>query len=144
MKRLVQSSDIIVDDQGQFRYLAIDLGFWIFGKKYCAPVGRTQIDHEANRSMPLGWQEEQAGFTWVPNRPQNLDYDHEEQVRVYRNQAAAAAPTTGYRICASTPLTTVTAYEQDASLWDLNAENNQNKLYQERLVANKQRVKTGK
>jgi len=29
-------SDIIVDDQGQFRYLAIDLGFWIFGKKYAS------------------------------------------------------------------------------------------------------------
>jgi len=45
-------NDIIVDDQGQFRYLAIDLGFWIFGKKILLPVGRTQIDHEG--SMPLG------------------------------------------------------------------------------------------
>jgi len=58
MKRLVQSSDIIVDDQGQFRYLAIDLGFWFWQKKY-VPVGRTQIDHEANR-VYVGMTREQA------------------------------------------------------------------------------------
>jgi uncharacterized protein YrrD len=26
-------TDVLVDEQGRFRYLIVDLGFWIFGKK---------------------------------------------------------------------------------------------------------------
>jgi len=63
---------------GQFRYLAIDLGFWFWQKKLLLPVGRTQIDHEANRVYAIGMTErKQRSYL---NRPQNLD-DHEEQVR---------------------------------------------------------------
>jgi len=29
-------NDVLVDDEGHFRYLVIDLGFWIFGKKSIA------------------------------------------------------------------------------------------------------------
>ncbi len=28
-------SDALVDEQGNFRYFVVDLGFWIFGKKFC-------------------------------------------------------------------------------------------------------------
>ena len=33
-------NDVLVDDEGHFRYLVIDLGFRIFGKKVLLPLGR--------------------------------------------------------------------------------------------------------
>jgi hypothetical protein len=42
-------SDILVDEEGHFRYFVVDLGFWIFGKKVLLPVGRSRIDYNADR-----------------------------------------------------------------------------------------------
>jgi len=89
-------SDIIVDDQGQFRYLAIDLGFWFLAKVFAA--SRSQIDHEAIGSMPL-WQESKRRLYLSSNRPQNLDYDHEEQVSVSQSGCSRLYDRR-YRICA--------------------------------------------
>lgn len=37
--------DILVDETtGKFRYLIVDLGFWIFGKKVLLPIGLSRID----------------------------------------------------------------------------------------------------
>jgi uncharacterized protein YrrD len=44
--------NILVDESGHFRYLVVDTGFWIFGKQVLLPVGRSSIDHKAQRSMP--------------------------------------------------------------------------------------------
>jgi len=116
--------------------------------KVLLPVGRTQIDHEADRVYAIGMTKSKRRLYLSSNRPQNLDYDHEEQVRgVYRNQAAAAAPTTALpHLVPSTPLTTViptpTSKMRLCTISMLRII--KTKLYQERLVANKQRVKTGK
>ncbi|BDA68565.1 hypothetical protein CAL7716_027310 [Calothrix sp. PCC 7716] len=40
-------SDILVDeDTGRLRYLVVDTGFWIFGKKVLLPIGRARVDYE--------------------------------------------------------------------------------------------------
>ena len=52
--------DVLVDEDGQFRYLVVDLGFWIFGKKVLMPVGRSQIDQTADRVYAIGMTREQA------------------------------------------------------------------------------------
>ena len=136
-------SEIIVDEQGQFRYLVVDLGFWIFGKKVLMPIGRTQIDYKAGRVYAVGLTRQQAEALPEFNERTALDYDHEEQVRgVYRTQGAGSAGATA--AMASTPNRDSYTYDQDASLYDVNAHDDQTfKLYQERLIANKQRVKTG-
>jgi len=104
---------------------------------------------------------------------EKIDYDYEEQVRgVYRPtttrstmvdtslessaplEASAPLDTSmagmGMSAMAAQPAVTPTYnrdtydYKQDASLYDLDEQNHQTlKLYQERLVANKQRVKSG-
>ena len=165
--------DILVDEQGNFRYFVVDLGFWIFGKKVLLPVGRTRIDHNANRVYATGMTRQQADHLPEFSDLQKIDYDYEEQVRgVYRTPATgtsvssmretsldasapleasapmdvtSAAAMTGR---ASQPPTTYNRdtynYEQDASLYQMNEQDHQNlKLYQERLIANKQRVKSG-
>lgn len=165
-------SDVLVDEQGNFRYFVVDLGFWIFGKKVLLPVGRSRIDYGADRVYAIGMTREQADHLPEFSNLEKIDYDYEEQVRgVYRPATTrstmvdsslessapleASAPLdtasmAGMSAMAAQPAVTPTYnrdtydYKQDASLYDLDEQNHQTlKLYQERLVANKQRVKSG-
>lgn len=165
--------DILVDEEGQFRYLVVDLGFWIFGKQVLLPVGRSQIDQNSDRVYAIGMTREQAENLPEFSDRLALDYDYEESVRnVYRTPAVGAstsavtdtaAPTdVSMPLEASAPLDVASTagmtgasatpaysrdtynYQQEPTLFDVNSSNNQTlKLYQERLIANKKRVKTG-
>ena len=196
--------EVLVDDQGHFRYFVVDLGFWIFGKKVLLPVGRSRVDHNSDRVYAVGMTREQADKLPEFSSLDKLDYDYEEQVRgVYRTpggttgvnpsfqasapvntaaplEASAAldaaytagmsgamaaqppnytaydqpsAPDAAPYHPAATPTTTPSAatynrdaytYNQEPSLYGLNDQDHQTlKLYEERLIANKTRVKTG-
>jgi uncharacterized protein (TIGR02271 family) len=174
-------SDVLVDEEGHFRYFIVDLGFWIFGKKVLLPIGRTRIDYGADRVYAVGMTRDQADN--LPEFSENmaLDYDYEEQVRgVYRTPAtgASVSSTTDYVAPVDTPTPLDTSapldtgysasgtgalydegavyqptatynrdtytYQQEPSLYEMNERDHQNlKLYEERLIANKRRVKTG-
>jgi uncharacterized protein (TIGR02271 family) len=130
--------DALVDETGRFRYLVLDTGAWIFGKKVLLPIGSCRIDYDAGRIYATGLQSKQQ----AENLPQYsdemvLDYDYEERVRgVYRTP-------TEQPISSGYDRNTYT-YDRDASLYDINEQNHQNlKLYEERLIANKNRNKTG-
>lgn len=172
-------NDILVDEEGRFRYLVVDLGFWIFGKKVLLPVGRSRIDYNTDRVYAVGMTREQADNLPEFNE-QTLDYDYEERVRgVYRTPTTAAATvgrdytqpvdtstpleasaplgTTDVRTSATPatpvnqPITTAPTYdrntynyEREPSLFGLNEQDHQTlRLYEERLIANKRRQKTG-
>lgn len=134
--------DAVVDAEGKFRYLVVDLGFWIFGKKVLLPIGRANIDSGADR-VYVTLTKEQAEDLPEYQDSMALDYDYEERVRgVYRTPSQEA----------SLPLNTTTAaydrntytYAQDADLFDTGTHADQTiKLYEERLIASKQRRKTG-
>lgn len=166
-------SDVLVDDLGHFRYFVIDLGFWIFGKKVLLPVGRSRVDYGADRIYAVGMTREQADNLPELGDLQKIDYDYEEQVRgVYRTpntatstatatipvetsaplESSAALDATSAAAMAgsmATPATTTYNrdtynYQHEPSLYDINEQDHQTlRLYQERLVANKQRVKAG-
>lgn len=144
--------DVLVDDTGRFRYLVIDTGFWVFGKKVLLPIGSARIDYGSRRIYATSLvNKDQAEQLPEYDELVPLDYDYEEQVRgVYRN-----SPSTTNNI-ASAPVETASVsdtsvydrdtynYDRDASLYDVNERDHQNlRLYQERLIANKTRVKTG-
>ncbi len=146
-------SDVLVDDEGHFRYLVVDLGFWIFGKKVLLPIGRARIDYNVDRVYTIGLTREQAEDLPEFNERQTLDYDYEERVRgVYRQPTDYNLP-----VEASTPVdslapldTTPTyardnyTYEREPSLYGLNEQDHQTlRLYEERLIASKRRQKTG-
>jgi len=149
--------DALVDDEGRFRYLVVDLGFWIFGKKVLLPIGRTRIEYPRNRVYAIGLTRKQAEDLPNVNEQQPLDRNQEEQVRsVYRNielspttvNKSATTQTAGVATT-SRPITTTnnranSTYEQEPDLFELNDENHHTlKLYQERLIANKRREKIG-
>ncbi|NJR18320.1 MAG: DUF2382 domain-containing protein [Calothrix sp. CSU_2_0] len=88
-------SDILVDEEGHFRYFVVDLGFWIFGKKVLLPVGRSRIDHGADRVYAVGMTRQQAEALPEFNENLVLDYDYEERVRgVYRSPDATSRTNT--------------------------------------------------
>ena len=162
-------NDILVDEDGQFRYLVVDLGFWIFGKQVLLPVGRSQIDQGSDRVYAIGMTREQAEHLPEFSDRLALDYDYEEKVRgVYRTPtvgASTSAVTNNVPLEASMPLeasapldvaatagmTAATPaysretynYQHEPELFDVKDNNQTLKLYQERLIANKKRVKTG-
>jgi len=87
--------DALVDDNGNFRYLIVDMGFWVFGKKVLLPIGQARIVYNDRRVYAKLSKQQ------VENLPEftddlKLDQGYEEQVRdVYRPSPAASAVATG-------------------------------------------------
>jgi len=151
-------NDVLVDERdGKFRYLVVDTGFWVLGKKVLLPIGLAQIDYSQRRVNVSGLTKEQ-----VENLPEftdelKIDQDYEENVRgVYRPMAAGRTGTAQTASTAASTASTASTtgkvpfnrdtydYKQDAALYDMNERDHQTlRLYEERLVTNKQRQKTG-
>lgn len=142
------------DTTGQFRYLVVDTGSWIFGKKVLLPIGRAQFDNAQQRVYVNGLTKKQVEELPKYDGSQTVDYDHEENVRgVYREPSVSqstavsqSAPVEGeaYETAAYTRDTY--SYDRDADLYNMpeTADRNQPiRLYEERLIASKDRVKTG-
>ena len=147
-------SDILVDEEGRFRYLVVDLGFWIFGKKVLMPVGRTRIDYNSSRVYAVGMTREQAENLPEYDENQIVDYDYEESVRgVYRTQPversaaledSAPLDAPAYSAAREAHTRDTYKYDREPALYNMNDTDHQNiKLYEERLIANKQRRKAG-
>jgi len=82
-------NDLLVDDSGKIRYLVVNTGIWIMGKKVLLPIGRAQIDYPTHRIVVNGFTRTQVEA--LPRYEGNMpvDYEHEEQVRnVYRPMGA--------------------------------------------------------
>ncbi|NDJ19928.1 DUF2382 domain-containing protein [Myxacorys almedinensis] len=134
--------DILVDsNSGRVRYFVVDTGFWIFGKKVLLPVGRAYTDRGDNRIYVDGMTREQVESLPDYDELEKVDYDYEEQVRgVYRPATKAGTAAT------ATPSYDRNSYnyDYDADLYNYNKPNQDSlKLYEERLIANKRREKTG-
>jgi len=145
--------DIIVDDTGRFRYLVIDTGFWIFGKKVLLPIGRASVDYSQERVYAKGFTKEQAENLPEYDDDMTIDYDYEERVRTtYRgtdydpNSTVTSGQAQGYDSGAYNQADSYN-YDREPTLYaheEEQVENRQNlKLYEERLVANKERFRAG-
>jgi len=142
--------DLLVDDTGKIRYLIINTGTWILGKKVLLPIGRSRIDYKGHRITAEGLTRSQAEALPQYDGNMPVDYEHEEQVRnVYRPMDAgttaveSAAPLDAGVAAVGYDRDTY-SYDRDSSLYNLDDTNHQTlKLYEERLIANKTRAKTG-
>lgn len=153
---------VLVDETGRFRYYVVDIGFWIFGKKVLVPVGLCRID--AHRIYATGLRsKDQAERLPRYEHGMVVDYDYEEQVRgVYRTLTVEASapveaslplessePVSRPQTVSSQPSTPAYdrrtySYEQEPELYQMNERESQKfKLYEERLVADKNRHKAG-
>ncbi|MDJ0736492.1 MAG: DUF2382 domain-containing protein [Nostocaceae cyanobacterium] len=165
--------NVLVDETGHFRYLVIDTGFWIFGKKVLLPVGRCYVDVNARRINAIGLlNKEQVKNLPEYNDDMTVDYDYEEQVRsIYRTpRVEASIPVEMSASVEMTPAVEMTrvnqisyqvprniesgttgydssnyAYEQEPEIYNMSEQTHQKlKLYEEKLVANKRRQLAGK
>lgn len=153
--------DALVDESGYFRYLVIDTGFWIFGKKVLIPIGRCRVDANDRRVYAVGLEnKDQAEQLPEYHADMTIDSAYEQRVRsVYttpsvENSAAVEAtpPVEASGVTARTGETAVDrtegydtySYEREPSLYQVTEQDHrQLKLYEERLLANKHRHKTG-
>lgn len=89
-EKIGKVKDILVDEQdGSFRYLIVDLGFWIFGKQVLLPIGRSRIDYSQQRIYTKGLTKEQAENLPEFTEELKIDHDYEERVRTgYRGSAS--------------------------------------------------------
>ncbi|MBE9009155.1 DUF2382 domain-containing protein [Pseudanabaenaceae cyanobacterium LEGE 13415] len=129
--------DVLVDDNGTFRYLVINTGLWILGKKVLMPIAQGQINYADRRVYANSLTKAQVEQLPEYNPDHLVDYDHEEQVRgVYRPAATGvAAPEMAYD-------RTSYGYDRDPDLYAFDKDQNL-RLYQERLIASKTRMKAG-
>ena len=150
-EKLGDVHEILLDDNGRFRYFVVDMGFWIFGKKVLLPVGRTRMAFDRHRVYAEGMTQDQAEALPEYHEDRDVDYHHEEQVRsTYRPTTPQTTTPQTTMPQATTPATRPTygqedySYDYDAELYDLDEQKHQKlKLYEERLIANKDRYKAG-
>jgi uncharacterized protein (TIGR02271 family) len=145
--------NIMVDEAGRFRYLVVDTGFWIFGKQVLLPVGRSRIVKSDRRVYAVGLTKEQAQNLPEFSEDLNIDRDYEERVTgVYGTQTMGAATQLGTATASMPDVAPETnyvdrdrdIYQQKPDLFEMGDRDHQSlKLYEERLVANKQRQKIG-
>ncbi len=136
--------DALLDESGRFRYLVIDTGFWVFGKKVLVPVGRVQMDYDRHRVYVTGMTKQQAENLPEYSENMTVDYDYEERVRSVFRPAATGAATTAATAAQPTHDRQTYTYDHDQPLYTPNEGNNQRiRLYEERLLTSKNRQKTG-
>jgi uncharacterized protein (TIGR02271 family) len=132
--------DALVDENGSFRYFVVDTGFWVFGKKVLVPMGRVQIDYDRHRVYVTGMTKEEVERMPEYTDRMTVDYDYEERVRNVFRPTYQAGTTPSYNRESYN-------YENDAEMYrpneGANANNQKIRLYEERLIANKARQKTG-
>lgn len=147
--------DVLVDEQGYFRYFVVDTGFWIFGKKVLLPIGRSRVEMNQNRIYATGLtSKEQAERLPEYDHDMTVDYEYEERVRgVYRsptveNSAPVESSTskTKTKTVATTPSYNreTYSYDREPELYNTNERDHDKlHLYEERLITDKNRRETG-
>ncbi|MBE9208324.1 DUF2382 domain-containing protein [Nostoc sp. LEGE 06077] len=127
-------SDALVDQDGRFRYLVIDTGFDTLGKRILLPIGLSHINYPEQRVYVDGLSKQQVEMLPEYHESYTVNEDYEEKVRsVFRPvDSNVNYDRNTYN------------YQQEPNLYDLHDQSHQTlKLYEERLIANKHRVKTG-
>ncbi|MEH1967604.1 DUF2382 domain-containing protein [Nostoc sp.] len=133
-ERVGSVADVLVDDDGRFRYLIINISLDFVSKKILLPIGLSRIDYPARRVYVDGLSRQQLESLPEYKEDTIVDRDYEENVRrVFRSS------TTGVSYDRDTY-----SYQKEPDLYGLNEQYHQTfRLYEERLIANKHRIKTG-
>ncbi len=132
--------DILVDDYGHFRYLIINTGEWFGEQKFLLPVGLCRAYGENNSVAIIGIDDKQVLQQTPPYQSDSsIDYDYEEGIRnIYRQFM-----TTDENSTASYDRDSY-SYENEPELYQISSEESQTiKLYEERLITDKQRREVG-
>lgn len=123
--------NMMVDEDGSFRYFIVDTGFWIFGKNVLLPVDMANIDYDNKRVYVPQLTKQQVEDLPEFTEDLAIDRDYEERVRgVYRPYMTM--PTTSSAIGVATY-----DYTQEPYFYDLQDRNL--RTYKERLRGRRSR-----
>lgn len=154
---------------GSIRYLVVDTGFWIFGKNVLLPIGLAHFNYENKRVYVDGLSKDQVENLPEYSDDMTIDSDYEERVRTgYRSLgtnrsrqfmgkeykvdehraypgSASLYGVTEHPAGASAAVDGVdTTYDREPGLYAMDKSAHEPiRLYQERLIADKDRFKTG-
>ncbi|MEH1766838.1 MAG: DUF2382 domain-containing protein [Nostoc sp.] len=132
--RVGSVGDVLVDDDGHFRYLIIDISLDLVSKKILLPIGLTRINYPERRVYVDGLSKQQINN--LPDHKEDaiVNDAYEEKVRsVFRS------PNRGLTSDRDTYNS-----QKEPALYGLKDNSDQTfKLYEERLIAKKYRIKTG-
>ena len=158
---------------GNIRYLVVDTGFWIFGKNVLLPIGLAHFDYDQRRVYVDGLTKQQVENLPEYKDDMTVDREYEDRVRTsyqdmgitrsrryqgkqYNASEYSAYPgsaalygsgqsTTNANASASTAASADRYdYDNEPGLYGMDREShNPIRLYQERLIADKERFKTG-
>lgn len=156
---------------GNIRYLVVDTGFWVFGKNVLLPIGLARFDYNQKRVYVDGLTQKQVENLPEYNDDVTVDRDYENRVRdgyrdlgtnrtrqfmgkeyqvdehrAYPGSAALHGVTEYPGGAAATAEATADAYnyDQEPGLYGMDKDShNSIRLYQERLIADKDRFKAG-
>lgn len=163
--RVGSVDNALVDETGRFRYLVVDTGFWIFGKKVLLPLGLARFDYTNERVYVDGLTKEQVealpdlekedyeayeeetrrAYTPLANRrsnqtfiqtPADADAESDRSAQVGRGERQTAS---------SANRAQSYDYNRNPQLYGMAEADNHNplRLYEERLIANKRRDRVG-
>lgn len=151
---------------GNLRYLVVDTGFWVFGKKVLLPIGLAHFDYGEKRIYVDGLTKEQTESLPAYDESMTVDRNYEERVRSsYRSMGdnrkrqyegktydtersrsypGSAALYGSSARSASNSTSDQDYYDNEPGLYAMDEESHGPiRLYQERLIADKDRFKTG-
>ncbi|MEH2058536.1 MAG: DUF2382 domain-containing protein [Nostoc sp.] len=133
-ERVGSVADVLVDDDSHFRYLIIETSLDFASKKILLPIGLSRINYPARRAYIDGLSKQEVESLPEYKEDAIVDQDYEENVRrVFRSPSNAV-----------TYNRDTYNYQEDPDLYGLKDQSDQTfKLYEERLIANKHRIKTG-
>jgi sporulation protein YlmC with PRC-barrel domain len=125
---------LIDEDTGRFRYLIVDTGFWVFGKKVLLPISMARIDESQRRVSVPGLTKKQVEDLPEFTEDLSIDRDYEERVRsVYRPLYSSSSTVSSYD-------RNTYNYEQEPYFYDMNQQNYLTfRTYEERLMQARRR-----
>lgn len=147
--RVGSVDNLLIDERDRIRYLVVETGFWVFGKKVLLPVSRCADDPERNRIYVMGLTKEHIQQLPEYTPETIVDARYEAQLQsVYLASANTTTAVDGEAPLETTPGQREVMPRQPAptstnGLYDMGDGQHRLRLYEERLVASKQRIKTG-
>lgn len=134
-------NDVLVDESGNLRYLVISAGSWLSERQFLVPVGRCRA-YQEGKSIAFIDVKDKQDLEKIPpyEGDSQVDYDYEEEVRnIYRQLLTTdkSSATVDYDRDSY-------SYDKEPDFYQISAEEGQMiKLYEERLITNKQRREAG-
>ena len=166
-KKAGNVKNLLLDESGRFRYFAVDTGLWVFGKTVLMPVGYAKMDYDNKRIYAARLTKEQVEA--LPEYDDDMVIDDPYETLVYNSYAGTSVersaaveqsvpvdvgttePTSSHQYSGTangqsanaTASVTHSRYAQSPETYELPKEDDRIRLYEERLVAEKHREKTG-